>query len=580
MKNKFTTILFLLGIITSINAQNGNFAWFKNIKYDIDSTNYEFKENLKLINNDSDINFLILTGNISANGYLYEFEEVKTLLDNTSLKYNVLPGINDIDNSQFLGIDYKETFGNNHFIVKDKSVLHIGIRSQKYPLGNSAHITPSELNWLSDQLKRSKQSEKIFIYLNYPLSKIDNSLKLKNILSGRDIRIFSTDENTGFDIVSFNDDSLTVNDKFIDNTFYFIPQDSLDFIDYTQSQSFEKSKLNFSIIWQKDLNTYTPNNVLIDNNNYFIVNQKGNIYCLDEFGEISWTHQLRSEVISKPVAINGILVVATIDGELLSINSKTGQTIQSIGIDDVLSTEILKTKVDYYGIETDAVIVGSKSGTFYCYTLNKLELVWSNNPSNSDIITKPLSVNNRIIYGSKDGYLYSIDGRTGVLYWKWEPKKTRELITDFSNPVSDGENVFISISNGDIYKIDLLLGTTLLRISRSNAILSLGLSSTGRTIITFDNKEKLLLNYSKTGGNYKELKIDLGEEITKHKPIEFNRHFLIASDKGTLYLVNKSYNIFPVLFIGTSALHSVQQINENEFLISNFDGKIIYITLQ
>jgi len=164
---------------------------------------------------------------------------------------------------------------------------------------------------------------------------------------------------------------------------------------------------------------------------------------------------------------------------------------------------------------------------------------------------------------------------------------TGEITRLTNNDVADEDPKFspngidvVFKRNGDIYKIDLLLGTTLLRISRSNAILSLGLSSTGRTIITFDNKEKLLLNYSKTGGNYKELKMDLGEEITKHKPIEFNRHFLIASDKGTLYLVNKSYNIFPVLFIGTSALHSVQQINENEFLISNFDGKIIYITLQ
>lgn len=580
MKNKFTTILFLLGIITSLNAQTGNFAWFKNIKYDIDSTNYEFKENLKLINNDSDINFLVITGNITANGYLYEFEEVKDLLKNTSLKYYLLPGINDIENSQFLGIDYKETFGNNHFIGNDKSVLHIGIKSQKYQLGNSAHITPVELNWLKDQLKKSKQSEKIFIYLNYPLSKIDNSLKLKNLLSGREIRIFSTDENRGFDIVSFYDDSLTVNDKLIDNTFYFIPQDSLDFIDYTLSQSFKKSKLNFSINWQKDLNTFTPNNLLIGNNNYFVINQKGNIYCLDKFGKISWTHQLQSEVISKPIVLNGKLVVATIDGVLLSIDSKTGQTIQSIGIDDVLSTEILKTKIDYYGIETDAVIVGSKSGTFYCYTLNKLELVWSNNPSNSDIITKPLSVNNRIIYGSKDGYLYSIDDRTGVLYWKWKPKKTRDLIIDFSNPISDDESVFISASNGDIYKIDLLLGTTLLTITRSNAILSLGLSSTGRTIISIDKNEKLLLNYSKTGGNYKELKMSLGEEFTKHKPIEFNRNFLITSDNGTLYLVNKSYDIFPILFLGTSALHSVQMLDDNKFIVSNTDGRIVLFAIE
>jgi len=580
MKNKFTTILFFISIFTSINAQTSSFAWFNNINYNIDNTNNEFNENLKLINNNKDIKFLIISGNISINGYLEEFEEVKTQLESLSVKYYLLPGINDIERSLSLGTDYKNIFKKDHFIFNDKSVLHIGLRCQKYPLNNFAHITPSELNWVSDQLKSFPKIQKIFIYLNYPFPKIDNSLKLKNLLSGKDVRIFITEEKKNYNIVYIKDDSLTIDDKSIDNTFYFIPQDSLDFIDYSITQPNKKSDLKFSILWQKDLNTYTPNNVLIDSSKSFVINQHGIIFCLDENAKIIWTHNLGSKIISKPTIINGVLVAATIDGDLLTINSKTGQIIQSIGIDGVLTTEILKTKIDFYGLETDAVIVGSKDGTFYCYTLDKLELVWSNNPSNSEIITKPLSVNNRIIYGSKDGCVHSIDDRTGVLYWKWKPKKTKDLITDFSNPISDDGNIYISTSEGNIYKIDLLLGTTLLTISKGNPNLSIGLSSTGRTVIAFDEKKNLSFYYSKTGGIYKKLKMNLGEEITKNRPIEFNRNFLITTDHGILYLVDKNYNISPLLFLGSSALHTIQQINDREFLISNYDGKIIFFTLQ
>ena len=240
----------------------------------------------------------------------------------------------------------------------------------------------------------------------------------------------------------------------------------------------------------------------------------------------------------------------------------------------------MKTKINYYGQETDAVIVGGSSGTFYCYTLKKLELAWSNNFSDSEIVTKPLSIEHRVIFGSKEGYLYSIDDRTGVLYWKWKPKKVKKTIANFSNPISDGKNIFVTTSNGIIYKIDFLLGTTLWKNRTHRANLSLGLSSTGRTVITKSKNNKINLFYSKTGHKYKDIKLNFGKDLIKHQPIEWKRNFLVSSDKGILYLINKKYYYKPVFFLGNAALHSPQKLDDNKFIISNVDGKIIYFSLQ
>mgnify|MGYP000031196115 CR=1 FL=1 len=586
---KIIIIFLLITFVTSYAfSQSYKFAIFNNTQIDADSSVSSLIEKIKITNNTPDIKFVVFQGNITAHGNLTEFDLAKSIFDSLIVPYYILPGSQDIENSPTKGADYKLDFKQNHFAFEYDSTYYIGIRTIAYDFNNIAHIFPEEIKWLKETLKTVQDNKKIIIYLEHPLKKIDNAWKLKNIFAGRYVNIITGNNNAGYNFFTVKTDTIFANNPFADaslNTYsvvkeYFTNIDSTQFIDYSDLKGKNIPKIKAEIIWYKKLNTGTPGNILIGKDRLFLTGKNGTIYSMDYKGKTVWTYNLNEEVTGKPALIKDILIVATTEGDLFTIKATTGEVIQSIGIDDALVTTILKTKINYYGEETDAVIVGSGSGTFYSYTLNKLELVWSNNLSGNKIVTEPLIVKHRLIYGSSDGYLYSIDDRTGVLYWKWKPKKIKDKILNFSNPLSDGNNIFISASNGVVYKIDLLLGTTVWKAGKHKASLSLGLSSTGKTVITKTTKGKIVLLYNRTGKKYGNIKLKIGKDALKHTPIEWNRNFIISSDIGKVYLIDKKYKYKPLFFLGNAALNSIQKINDNTFIVSNIDGKIVLFSLQ
>lgn len=588
MKKTITIILFIICITTNAYSQSYKFALFNNTQIDADSSANSLIEKVKIINNTPDIKFVIFQGNITAHGNLTEFDLAKSIFDSLTVPYYLLPGKQDIEKSPTNGADYKLDFKQNHFAFEYDLTYHIGIRTITYDFNNIAHISPEEIKWLKESVRVIPNNKKIIIHLNHPLRKIDNAWKLKNVFADRYVNIIAGNNNAEYNFFTVKTDTVFADNPFPDtllNTYsivkeYFTNTDSTQFIDYSYLKGGKIPKIKAKIIWHKDLNTETPENILIGKDRLFLVGRKGVIYSVDYKGKIVWTQNLNEDVTGKPVLIKDILIVATTEGDLLTIKAATGEIIQSIGIDDALVTSITKTKINYYGEETDAVIVGSGSGTFYCYTLNKLELVWSNNLSKMEIITEPLIVKHRLIYGSSDGYLYSIDDRTGVLYWKWKPKKMKDEILNFSNPLSDGNNIFVSASNGVVYKIDMLLGTTIWKADKYKASLSLGLSSTGRTIITKTTDNKIVLLYSKTGRNYRDIKLKIGKDAVRHTPVEWKRNFIVSSDAGKIYLIDKKYNYKPLFFLGNAALNPVQKVNDNTFIVSNVDGDVVLFSLQ
>ncbi len=588
MKRIFTILILIITTVFNLHSQSYKFALFNNIKISTDSSANLLKEKIKSLNDNPEFEFIIIRGNLTSHGYADELDLVKSIFNNGKIPYYILPGSNDIEKSRSFGADYKLNFLKKSFAFEKDSIFHIGIRGIEYELGNGFHLPPEEIKRLKKVRDNIPTNKLILLYPNYPLQQADNGRQIKNIFAGRKLFIIEPTKESNSYILTIQNDSVYSANNLLDSSSVnlqieekiFEPIDSTGFIDYSDLEDEKILKLKANVIWQNNLETETPNNVLISKDNLFVVSRSGVIYNLDLKNNIKWTRDLDEIVISKPIIIKDILVVATAEGDLLTIRASTGEVIQSIGIDDALTTRVLKTKINYYGEETDAVIVGSGSGTFYCYTLKKLELVWSNVFSEDKIVTEPLSVKHRIIFGSKDGYLYSFDERTGVLYWKWKPEKVKSQIVDFSNPVSDGRNIFVSTSEGIIYKIDLLLGTTLWKTDKYKASFSLGLSSTGKTVITKTTDGKIILLYSKTGKKYGGIKLKLRKDFVKHTPIEWNRNFIVSSDVGKVYLIDKKYKYKPLFFLGDAALNSVQKVNDNTFIVSNIDGNIVLFSLR
>jgi outer membrane protein assembly factor BamB len=191
------------------------------------------------------------------------------------------------------------------------------------------------------------------------------------------------------------------------------------------------------------------------------------------------------------------------------------------------------------------------------------------------IETHPLVTQDKIIFGSWDNYLYCLDKNTGSLIWKWTENKNFYYSPAACWPVSDGKNIFVSTPDKYVSAIDVALGTTTWRKNDFNAWESVGLSSDRKRIFVKSILDKFYIVSASDGKLIKEIKIGSSLDTMPNELFDWNGNIVFGSKDGKVYLIDKSYNVLPLFFMGTSRLHSIQHVNGNTFAASNMDGKIL-----
>jgi hypothetical protein len=71
-----------------------------------------------------------------------------------------------------------------------------------------------------------------------------------------------------------------------------------------------------------------------------------------------------------------------------------------------------------------------------------------------------------------------------------------------------------------------------------------------------------------------------GIDIDPIVPIEWKGNIIFGSKEGKIYLINKSNNCIPILFLGTSIVQNIFHVKDNIFAVSNMDGEIILFEIK
>lgn len=600
---------FLLVLSYQINSQTYKYA----ILSDIRAGNVKSAENISKvvsdINSNKEISFVIIIGNLTDNGNSQELDSAKQILSNLNPPYFIIPG-NYTKGGGYNLIHFDELWNSKNFFLKRNNDIHIGLNSSISWNGKGGHFSPSDLEWLNeilnDSVKSIKDSSSIILYLSNFLNKnIDNWFKATNILGDYNIKAVFTSEGitrkltdfngipaasalqitgkskySGYLIVESNNDSLIISQVEIGRkrsekiwnviskkkNYKVAKIDSTQFIDYTNSVS-----------WKKDLNKNIPASIETYNNKIFAASEDGNIYCFDLNGNKLWEYSTGETIISKPAAEGDILLVATIEGDLFSINVNNGNVIQVIGLGEPLTSQLIIVDAENQGSKTKGVVAGTSSGELYCYDIYTLENIWENNSAKDAVITLPLYIKNRIIYGSSDGYLYCIDARSGILNWKWKDKNSNHSFAGCS-PVSNGKYIYLSTAGNYIYAIDLLLGTVIWKTKDYQSWESLGISNDNEKLF-IKGLNNFYIASPKTGKLIKEIKIDYKLDTSPIKPVEWNNKILFGAENGNVYLIDQKYHWEKLFFAGTAKLNNINHIKDNIFCISSIDGNVVVFTL-
>ncbi len=616
MKKFLFTLYFLLILSAAGLSQQFKYAWITDTHIGSPGAGINLESVINNINNRKDITFVVITGDISEKGTDKELETAKSIFDSLTIPYYIIPGNHDTKWSESGCLKFKGLWKDDKFAFNYHGVENIGMNTGIPWQGGGGHFAVEDLPWLDSVLAATPKNDQIIFYAHHPLDgDVDNWFDVINRLRNYNIKAIlvgyghedkllnfggipsamgrstlNDKDSWGYTLVENKPDSLSFYEVTTDSIPKFwggikternnIPYiDSIQFINYTD-QNLSAKGPGVSVLWNKNLKTTLIASLLVNRNNVFAATENGKVYSYDLSGNLEWEYSSGETIFSRPIVYDSILVFATIEGDLISLDVKTGQALQTIGLNEPLTSQLIKINVGYNGRQTTAVAVGTSKGNVYCYDIDTFEEIWENHSAHGMIQTKPLYINNRIIYGSWDSYLYCIDSRNGIINWKWTKDRNFYYSPAACWPVTDGQNVYVTSPDKYVSAVDLMLGRTVWRKNNFNAWESIAISSNKENLFIKSYKDNFDIVSAKKGNLVKEIKIGYGLDLTPITPLEWKGNIIFGSKGGNIYLINKDNKFIPLLFLGTSRIQNIYHVKKDIFAASNMDGKIVVFEIK
>ena len=360
------------------------------------------------------------------------------------------------------------------------------------------------------------------------------------------------------------------------NSVWISLKDSSDQIDFTKPRILNpKVQITNKILLKDSI----ASNLLYLKNNIYITTINGIVYCLDHSLKIKWQYQTEEKISNSIIGTGDLVVVMTDSGDLFTINANNGDLVQSIGIGEPISSDIMFTNIEYNDLKTKGIVFGTVDGNVYCYELYSLEQVWENSLKETNVITETFLIDNKIIVQTEGETYYCLDSDNGVLIWKWKPKTKSDNEEFRSNVIIHGSSIFITDSDGNLYSIDLLLGTE--NWERKRIYASGRFCNSDNDLILHNSKNEILLINSGNGKTKKVIKFT--DDLLNSTPtcfVENGKQILLGFDNGFICELIEKDNIEPIIYTGNSPVISLIKLKENSYVSVDRNGKLIEFSIK
>lgn len=607
--------LILLSYFNVIYCQDFKFAWITDIHIGSGNASNELSAVVDIINYFDDVQFTIVSGDISEKGMNAELETAKAILDKLKKPYYIIPGNHDTKWSESGNTKFFEIWNDDKFYFEYDNTVFIGVNSAIIWRGGGGHYSPETIDWLEKTLNKVPLNKEIIFVTHHQLdSEIDNWFKVYNLLIKKNTKVvlcghghiakqydfnglngimgralISDKKNPfGFNLVENKKDSLyfyTVANDSIPQFFTAIDKGLK--LNLNEVDSTDFLNINSKILYKTNLNKTFSANPVAYKGNIYITSYDGILYCYDSTLTNKWKFDLYGKSVSTPAISNGVIAAATLSGDLYTLDANNGNSILTIGFNNPITSQlsIIEYNGNYDNImlpkETDskdAVILATNNGNIFCYDLETLQELWSNKDAKGMIETTPLYYNNKLIYGSWDSNVYCLDSRKGWLIWKQSPNKNFYYSTAVASPVTNGKNVFVSSPDNNIYMLDINLGK-ITKSLKCDAWESLGISQDGKKLYVKGTKNNFTVINSDNLAKIKDYNFNFGTDTMPNVPLEDNGNVLFGSKNGFIYLLDSANKMHKLFFMGTSRVLSIKKLDKNKYIALNMDGVLVIFSL-
>jgi outer membrane protein assembly factor BamB/Icc-related predicted phosphoesterase len=608
-------ILGLVLIFASFSiAQQFKFAWLSDIHVGYPTAAEDLERSISDINKFNEIDFTIVSGDITATGTLEELSLAKSILDSLKKPYYIIPGNHDTKWSESGCTDFIKLWGNDRFVFKKDGILFIGLHEGPRMRMADGYFAPEDLRWFDSITKNlDDMNQPIIFVTHYPLdeeianwyemldrlknintqvvlfghghaNKIYNFESIPAVMSRSNLR--AKDEIGGYTIAVVKNDSIYFSERIPEEetkpVWDIVPLQQRNYKALLTEQKRPDYSINLTypdvkVKWEYKTDFTIGSSAVVDYNSVFVGDASGAFYSLSKTdGSVNWKFNTNGAIYSTPVIEDDYVVFGSADSSIYCLNTENGVLVWKY-----------KTNAAIVGcpiIEDKIVYIGGSDRTFRAIEIETGIPVWKFSGLSGFVETKPTFYDDKILFGAWDEHFYCLDAVTGRLIWKW--KGDRE--GTFYSPaacwpvVSDGM-VFFAAPDRKLTALDVKTGYPLWRTGKYKVRETIGLSEDGNNLFirTMNDTILALLVSDKLEEPLWISECGFGYDISSAQIVDKDGTIFYPTKNGVIYSLDSDTG--KMLWqhkITNGFVNTITPISDNEIITTDFDGKVMLIKVE
>ncbi len=616
MKTHFQLFGVLLFCASFSSAQSPplRFAWLSDTHVGSTTGAADLSRTVHDINAMPDIEFVVLSGDITEMGSNAELELAKAILDSLKKPYYLIPGNHDTKWSESGATKLPALWGSDKFVFEAGGYRFIGLHQGPLMRMGDGHFSPEDLRWLDSVLVNlPDKNQPLFFVTHYPIDpSIDNWYEFIDrakqyntlaILCGHGHRRMAMNfegipgvmgrsnlrarENAGgYTLAEIKADSLFFSERITgretkpvwhklalgkrnftaDTTRYSRP-------DFSINQKYPHVKVQWTFATGSTMAAAPAvwKEVVVAGNS------NGVVYGLSlNDGKERWRFQTGEGVYSTPAIADGKVVFGSADGNIYCLDLDDGKLRWKLAA----AAPVVATPQ----IEKGAVYIGSSDGKFRAIHLDTGKLKWEFADVAGFVETKPLIYDGKVIFGAWDTFLYALNVKDGTLAWKWTNGNPGVLYSPAACwPVAAHGKIFIAAPDRFMTAIDAATGKTVWRSNRHQVREAIGLSADAQTVYARCMTDTLLaFSSSSSAPQLRWLtNCGYGYDIDPSMPLEKDGVIFFSTKNGFVFAVGaKSGAVQWQHRVGVTVVHTVAPIAANRVVVTDMDGRVMMIAAE
>lgn len=612
MKKNLFTLLCFVCFAHILHAQSFKFAHVTDTHVGGSTGADDLRATVNDLNNQKDIDFVILSGDITEFGADTELALAKQILDSLQLPWYVIPGNHDGNWSENGANTFRKVFGGETFFLKHKGFMFLGTNSGPNMRMSPGQIPRENLVWMDSIFSANPDRETPLIYINhYPQdSSLNNWFEALDRVKTRNVQLAfcghghankvydwegipgimgrsnlrAKNPIGGYNIVTIGEGKAIYEERNPGSS-TLSPWAVIELKNHHFANEItkyprpnyavnDKYKSLVSTNWEfQDASDIGAGMSL---SKYFIIssNTSGDIFALDKkSGKKIWAYRTGGKVYSTPAVWKDVVVAGSSDHFIYGLDIKTGDLKWKVETNKaVLGSPLIHNGIAY---------IGGSDGNFRALDVNRGSQKWIFSDVKGYVSTKPTFYQGNIIFGSWGNGFYALDAHSGALAWEWNNGHANRMFSAAAcYPVAVNNRIFVVAPDRFMTTLDSKTGKVIWREKKDSIRVreSMGLAANGKFVYvkTMDGD---LLGISPTANNMEvtwESNLKLPYELTPSAINTNGKLVFVPSHSGLLSAVDaKTGKLIWQYKVSNGMLNPVVVAGKNEVICSTMDGKIV-----